>query len=69
VGFSSAKELRKEKAVTTPTVQRPAPPPGGAPSVQAAVQRDVGKQLLDIVERSPFTAIQAIAAVYVANGR
>jgi hypothetical protein len=55
--------------MTTPTVQSPAPPPGGAPSVQAAVQSYVAKQLRHIVERSPFTAIQAIAAVYLASGR
>jgi hypothetical protein len=29
----------------------------------------IRQTLLDIVEHSPFTAVQAIAAVYLANGR
>jgi hypothetical protein len=55
--------------MTTPTVPAPCTAarwrterPGGCSARSA-------KQLLDIVERSPFTAVQAIAAVYLASGR
>ena len=56
--------------MTTPTAQRALHRrPVAHRASRRPFRRDVAKQLLDIVERSPFTAVQAIAAVYLASGR